>query len=293
MNEPHFKYRGREFGDREIALLKGLIAAHPEASRRALSTLACQALEWRQANGHWCDMVCRGAMLALHRLGKIILPPVRAAYLNNAIAHRSAPAVLIDQTPVAGTLAELGPIEIRQVRRTPEESVFNGLLGAHHYLGYCRPVGEHLKYLVLARGRPIACLAWSSPPRHLAPRDRFIGWSMDARKKNLRLLAYNTRFLILPWVKVPHLASHILGSMARRLAGDWQAMYGHPIVYLETFVDLRRFAGTCYRAANWQCLGQTSGRGHNARTSACDQPKKEVLGYPLARNFRELLARVG
>jgi hypothetical protein len=168
---------------------------------------------------------------------------------------------LIDSSPLESALGELGPVEIRQVRRTGDEPFFNSLLEHYHYLGYEQPVGEHLKYLVVwASGRIVACMAWSSAPRHLGPRDRFIGWDGPARKRNIHLIAYNSRFLILPWVKVPHLASHVLGRMARRLSGDWEQSYGHPIYLVETFVDRARFSGTCYRAANWTRVGQTTGR---------------------------------
>jgi len=186
-------------------------------------------------------------------------------------------------------MAELGVLEFQQVRRTEQEPLFNSLLEQHHYLGYQQPVGEHLKYLVTARGQVIACLAWCSAPRHLAGRDRFIGWSAETRKRNLHLLAYNTPFLILPRVQVPHLASHIVGCMARLLPQDWQRMYAHPIYWLETFIDPARFKGTCYRAANWLHLGSTTGRGHNAPTNKRTQPVKELFGYPLTPRFRQIL----
>ena len=178
------------------------------------------------------------------------------------------------------------------MRRTPEEALFNSLLAQHHYLGYTQPVGEHLKYLVYARGRPVACVAWSSAPRHLGSRDRFIGWDKQARLANIRLLAYNTRFLILPWVTVPHLASHILGRMTRMLCVDWQRIYAHPIYFVETFIDPQRFRGTCYRAANWTVLGQTTGRGKDAPTRQVNRSIKEVLGYPLVKDFRQRLSRL-
>jgi len=162
----------------------------------------------------------------------------------------------------------------------------------YHYLAYEQPVGEHLKYLVWAQGRPIACLAWSSAPRHLGSRDRYIGWSAEARRRNIRFLAYNTRFLILPWVRVPHLASHILGRMAAVLSDDWQGMYHHPIYFAETFIDPGRFRGTCYRAANWVLMGITTGRGKDDLTHRPNRPMKEVLGYPLTPSFRELLTHV-
>jgi hypothetical protein len=176
-----------------------------------------------------------------------------------------------------------------QVRRTPEEALFNSLMEQYHYLGYEQPVGEHLKYLVKAGGQVIACLAWQSAPRHLKVRDRFLGWSDEARRRNVHLLAYNTRFLILPWVRVEHLASHLLGRMAKRVPQDWQQIYAHPIYWLETFVDTSRFRGTCYRAANWQVIGRTAGRGHRAPTFEQTRPAKQMLGLPLHRKFRELL----
>lgn len=283
------KYRGREVTDSDIALITELIASHPDASRRALSKILCEAWDWRQANGELRDMVCRGLMLELHRAGLIELPPVRMVPRNNVVARRRPQRVLIDRTPLCTSLREIRPLEILQVRRRKEEAFYDGLIEEYHYLGYTRPVGEHLKYLILGSNRPVACMAWGSAPRHLGPRDRFIGWSAEARRRNIRYLAYNTRFLILPWVEVPHLASHLLGRMARVLSADWEQIYAHPIYYLETFVDPARFRGTCYLAANWIALGQTTGRGHNARTSKATQPKKEVLGYPQVKNFRELL----
>ncbi len=185
-------------------------------------------------------------------------------------------------------LAALRPVEIQPVRRTADESLFNSLMEHHHYLGYEQPVGEHLKYLLWAQGRPIACLAWSSAPRHLGSRDRYIGWNAEARRRNIRFLAYNSRFPILPWVAVPHLASHILSRIAQRLSQDWERVYGHPIYFLETFVDPERFRGTCYRAANWVLLGRTTGRGKDDQTHRPNRSIKEVLGYLLTARFREL-----
>ena len=286
------RYRGRDLTDREIALIRELIAEHPQASRRALSALLCEAWDWRQPNGQLCDMVCRGLMLALHRGGWIELPPVRQRARNNVIARRRPAPACVDPAPLRARLGEIRPLEIRQVRRSPDEALFDSLIEEHHYLGYTRPVGEHLKYLIWARDRPIAGMSWSSAPRHLGPRDRFIGWSAEARRRNIRYLAYNSRFLILPWVTVAHLASHLLGRMARVISHDWARLYSHPIFYLETFVDPARFRGTCYRAANWQALGLTTGRGKDAPTKKPTRSKKEVLGYPLVADFRERLTEV-
>jgi Druantia protein DruA len=283
------RYRGRDIHPEDILSIRKLIEQHPADSRRRLSTRLCEAWDWRQSNGALRDMVCRGLLLMLERAGQITLPPVTYKR-HNPLAQRSRPApVLLDQAPIQTKLKELGPIELEQTRRTADEPLFNSLIEEHHYLGYEQPVGEHLKYLVWAQGRPIACLAWSSAPRHLGSRDRYIGWSAEARRRNIRFLAYNTRFLILPWVRVEHLASHILGRMAAQISADWEQMYGHPIYFLETFVDPARFRGTCYRAANWVAMGKTTGRGKQSNSYVPNRSIKEILGYPLTRRFRELL----
>ena len=285
------KYRGREVTDGEVFFIRALIARHPTLSRRRLSEELCRAWNWVQPNGQLRDMVCRGLMLALHRAGQIALPDRRQASRNPLVERSKPTAVEIDCRPIATSLPSLGPLRLEQVRRTPAESLFNSLIEEHHYLGYTQPVGEHLKYLVFAEEQLMACLAWSSAPRHLGPRDRFLGWSPETRRRNLHLIASNLRFLVLPWVRVPHLASHILGRMARQLSDDWERMYGHPLYFLETFVDPDRFRGTCYRAANWIVLGRTTGRGKDDQTHRPNRSLKEVLGYPLQRHFRHLLSQ--
>jgi hypothetical protein len=285
-----WRYRGQEVGGQQIAFLKEFIRTHLHISRWKLSRQICEALGWKQANGALRDVVCRGLLLMLERAGVIELPPVRRRIRGQSRTGRPRPeTVLIDTAPLAMPLKQLGAIELQQVRRTADEPLFNSLMESHHYLKYEQPVGEHLKYLVWAQGRPLACLAWSSAPRHLGSRDRFIGWSGEARRRNIRFLAYNTRFLILPWVAVPHLASHILSRIARQLSQDWEGLYQHPIYFLETFVDPERFRGTCYRAANWVVLGRTTGRGKDDHTNRPNRSLKEVLGYPLTPRFRELL----
>ena len=284
-----FKYRSRIVTDEDQSFIIKLIRDNPTASRRRLSALLCEAWDWVQPNGTLCDMVCRSLMLGMHRAGLIELPPVR--WVNpNPLANRAQPKpVSVDTTELGCSLGQIQPLRVTQVRRTKAEALFNGLMQQYHYLGYTQPVGEHLKYLVYSEERPIAALAWSSAPRHLGPRDRFIGWSAQQRRQNIRFLAYNTRFLIMPWVHVPHLASHILGQMARRLSSDWQQLYDHPIYFLETFIDPERFKGTCYRAANWTLLGRTTGRGHKDLTHRQNRPIKEILGYPLTKHVQRLL----
>jgi hypothetical protein len=287
--EPLLRYRGRQVTSEDVAYIQHLIDDNPGDSRRALSVKLCNAWNWVQSNGQTRDMVCRGLMLTLHRSNHIVLPPVRVVRANPMVQRGRPKPVEVDRTLVQCRLAELGPLTFLQVRRRPEEPLFDGLIEMHHYLGYSRPVGEHLKFIVYADDRPVACFAWSSAPRHLGPRDRYIGWSPEQRRRNIRFVAYNTRFLIPPWVEVPHLASHLLGRMARMLPKEWEKMYGHPVHFAETFVDPARNRGTCYYAANWVCMGQTTGRGKNDQTNKVNRSIKDVLGLPLNRRFRRLL----
>ncbi|HET8637011.1 MAG TPA: Druantia anti-phage system protein DruA [Acidobacteriaceae bacterium] len=290
MSEVLLSFRGRQIHCADVTFLRELIARNSGLSRRKLSVKVCEAWQWLQPNGQPRDMVCRGLMLALHRAGHIELPPKRRSPINNVIAHRRVAAVApCDTTPLEGSLASLGPLEIRLVRRAEGEALFAHLLSRYHYLGYSRPVGEHLKYLVLAGARPVACMGWSSAPRQLKLRDQFVGASKEAYRHHLHLIAYNSRYLILPWVKVPHLASHLLGRILRRISSDWQALYQHPIHLLESFVDIQRFRGTCYRAANWTCVGRSAGRGTKSKTKRPVCSVKELWVYPLDRHFRERL----
>lgn len=228
-------------------------------------------------------------MLELQRAGHIRLP-ARKCTPDNPLANRKKPSpIQVDQSPIHTSLLKSPAIEIRQVRRTASEKLFNSLIEQYHYLGYCQPVGEHLKHMVYLQDRPVACLAWSSAPRHIGCRDRFIGWSKEIRTKNLCLIAYNSRFLILPWIRVRFLASHILSAMAKVISAHWHRLYNHPIYFLETFVDKQRFKGTCYKAANWIYLGDTTGRGKNDQTHQPNRSVKAVWGYPLLRDFRKRL----
>jgi hypothetical protein len=282
------RHQGQDITEEDLAAIRALLAEPRVWTRRALSIAVCQQRGWVQANGVLRDAVCRGVLLALHRAGHVELPPPRSHCPTPWLRRRPAPVPVVTE-PVEGKLGDLGPIEIRQVRRTPEEAVVDGLIEHHHYLRYAKPVGESLKYLVTAKGRPLGCFVWSSAPRHLGPRDRRIGWSPEVRGKNLRLVAYQTRFLILPWVRVPHLASHLLARMTRQLSADWERVYAHPIHFTETFVDEERSPGTCYRAANWLELGRTTGRGKADLAHKPNRSKKLVFGYPLSRAYRQRL----
>lgn len=283
------RYRGRDICPADVGFIQDLIDKHPKQSRRKLSKTLCEAWNWVQSNGQLRDMVCRGLMLELHRRGLIRLPPKRMAPPNPFLQRVVPKRIEVSSDFLEGTLKEIGPVALHQVRRSSDESLVNSLIEQHHYLGYVQPVGEHLKYLAMAQGRPLGCFCWSSAPRHLGPRDRYIGWSPVSRKQNIRYVAYQSRFLILPWVRVPHLASHLLGRMSRQLSTDWQCVYAHPIYFTETFVDPTRFAGTCYRAANWVYLGMTTGRGKDDQTNKPNRTLKQVYGYALHRGFRQKL----
>lgn len=283
-------YRGKTVTAEDVDFIRRLIEDNPLDSRRRLSQKLCLAWNWVQQNGSLRDQVCRSLMLELERAGHITLPPKRLSP-PNPLANRSKPGLPhVDQTPVVRDLCGIAKrLEILQVRRSPFEELFNGLIEHFHYLGYTQPVGEHLKYLVLLDDRPIACFSWSSAPRHIGCRDRFIGWCAQMRKKNLHLIAYNNRFLILPWVRINYLASHLLSAMIRRLSFDWQGVYDHPILFVETFVDTERFLGTCYKAANWIYLGKTLGLGKDAKSRQPNRSIKDAYGYPLHRKFRNIL----
>jgi hypothetical protein len=290
MSDLVLSFRGRLIGEAEVVFLRELMAQHPDLSRRQLSLQVCQSWGWIQPNGQPRDMVCRSLLLALDRAGHIQLPARRGSPPNNAIGHRHVPGIApIDTNPITGPLASLPPLRIDLVRRTGAEPLFAHLLSRYHYLGYSRPVGAHLKYLVWAGSRPVACLGWSSAPRQLDLRDRFLGAPKEAYRHNLHRIVYNTRYLLVPWAAVPHLASHLLGQVARRLSQDWQALYGHRIDLLESFVDTERFEGACYQAANWTCLGRSEGRGTQAKRGDPPTSIKELWVYPLHRDFRQRL----
>jgi len=284
------RYRGREVRTADVDFLRSFLAKRQGVSRRALSQQLCVAWGWSQPNGSLCDVQCRGLLLALHRAGYIELPEPRWKAKRPPRRCRPVRELEVDTTPIEGRLSALGALDIRHVRRTPEEPLVQALLERHHYLGYVRPVGEHLKYLIWAQGRPIACFCWSSAPRHLGPRDRFIGWKPQMRSARIHYVVYQPRYLIMPWVRVPHLASHLLGVVTRRLSRDWEALYTHPVYLAETFVDPERYRGTCYRAANWRRVGMTTGRGKDSTRKTPNRSLKQVYVYPLVRDFRKRLA---
>jgi hypothetical protein len=282
-------YRRKSVSKQDIKTINEIIEANPGKSRRFISQEVCRAWDWRQSNGVLKDMVCRSLLLILESEGFIKLP-ARKFIPPNPLANRKKPTwVAVDQTPIQGPLGDLLPIKLVSIRKTGFEKIFNGLVSEHHYLGYTQPVGEHLKYIAFSDDRPIACLAWGSAPWYIGVRDRFIGWSKKIRENNLHLIANNLRFLILPWVQVPCLASYLLALNRHRLSRDWQNLYHHPVYLLESFVDTQRYLGTCYQADNWIYVGQTTGQGKLSKSRQPLLSKKAVYVYALTKNFRREL----
>lgn len=283
---------GRRFQAPELHQVQGLVATHPEWSRYRLSRELCALWDWRTATGQWRDMAARTVLLKLEQRGWVRLPERRMLSPNR---HRLAAPTARDwdQRPITGRLAELSPIgieEVSQARGAREE--LRALLARFHYLGYRAPAGENLQYVVRDRaGRLLAGVVFAGAAWKCAARDRWIGWHCRQREGRLNQIANNVRFLLAPWVQVPQLGSWILGALGRRIARDWQAKYGHPVVLLETFVERDRFAGTCYRAANWERVGETTGRSRADRHRTLQVPVKEVYVRPLRGDFREALCR--
>jgi hypothetical protein len=277
--------QGRELtaGDRDW--LRGWIAAHPEWSRKRLARELCAAWEWRDGTGRLKDFAARSLLLKLAAKGEITLPALRPRSLTGFRRKLAEPEGWQEPAPRAAALGELTPLTVEVVQTgTAAERVWNFYLSRYHYLGL-RVVGENLGYLVRDRlGREVACLLFGAAAWKCAARDEFLEWSAAERARRLSAVANNTRFLILPWVQVPHLASHVLGLVARRIGADWRSKYGHGIDWLETFVERERFRGTCYRAANWQRVGQTKGRGRQDRYTTLTVPVKDVWLYRVRKS---------
>jgi hypothetical protein len=282
--------QGREISPEDIQIIRRLLRDHPDWNRSRLSRELCELWNWRRPGGQLKDMACRTLLLKLERADWITLPP-RQVPSSNSLRSQTQVMAAHQTDEIQDRLPNLIPLQITQVLpRTPDNRLFNCLLSQYHYLGHRTTVGENMKYLVRDRGgRPLACVLFGSAAWKTAPRDAFIGWSPPTRARNLILITNNTRFLILPWVKVRNLASHILAHIARRIPSDWPAKYSHPIHLLETFVDRSRFRGTCYQAANWIYAGPTQGRTRNDRRRTIQAPIKDVYVLPLHKQFRREL----
>lgn len=285
------KLQGRELTPDDIDFIRLLIADNPTWHRRKLSVALAEAWDWRNAKGDLKDMASRTLMLKLHDRGAIELPPRRRPPTKRT-TQGQIQTVLHDTSPIEALLRALQPLKVITVTpRSAYEPLYNCFLASYHYLSYTGTVGENMKYLILDnQDRPLACLLFGSSAWSAAERDAHIGWDRETRQRNVNFTTNNTRFLVLPWVRVKCLASHALGLVTRRIGQDWQARYGHPVYCLETFVERARFRGTCYQAANWQCVGQTRGRSRNDRYTNLSVPVKDIYLYPLQRDYRQQLS---
>lgn len=287
--------QGRLISPADLAQVRELLAVEPGWSRWRLSRELARLWDWRTASGQLKDMAARTLLLKLEQRGWIVLPPRRWASPNR-MRHKQMPALdpLLNQELLQQPLSSLQPLSLTEVSAGPvaERTLFEALLHRYHYRSHRSPVGENLQYLVRERsGRPIGCLLFGAAAWQCADRDRYIGWDRTTRAARLHLVANNARFLIVPWVQVLGLASHVLSRVSRRVGADWQRKYGHPIHLLETFVETNRFRGTCYRAANWVRVGQTKGRTRQDSLEGKQQQvaRKDIYLYPLDPRFAERL----
>jgi len=283
--------QGRSVSANDLRLIRTLLADHPAWNRTRLSKHLCELWDWRNAKGRLKDMACRTLLLKLHRAGHIVLPPPQHS-ANNDRRRASVRHAPHQTEPIESTLQQRMPVHVEVAQQGQTRALFESLLSQYHYLGYRGIVGENMKYLVSDRqGAPLGCVLFGSAAWKVAARDAFIGWTAAARGRGLQGITNNMRFLILPWVRVPHLASHVLSRVARRVSRDWVEKYGHPIHLLETFVERDRFRGVCYQAANWIHVGSTTGRTRNDPDRSIRAPVKDVYLYALTRRFREALCR--
>lgn len=279
--------QGRFVHESDVSEIRALLASRSNWSRRQFSIALCERWAWQRPDGQLKDMACREYLRKLEALGLICLPTPRARGAHAAQVVK----VDVDRTPVICKLNALAGLELVDARTDrADEQLFNSLLKEHHYLSFNRTVGRNMKYLVRsADGRPLACLLFGSAAWKAKDRDAYLGWDAAARERNVNLITNNTRFLILPWVEVANLASWSLSHALRRLRRDWLNRYGEEVFVVETFVDRERYLGTCYKAANWQCVGSTVGRSRQDRSHKLSVPVKDVYVYPLAKRFRERL----
>ena len=281
------RYRSRDLEPQDICFIRRTISQFYGKGRSHISRALCRAWRWEQPNGQLKEYAARDLLLRLEEKGFIELPP-RLRPKNNLKRSTFAQIPLFCNTPLQDPLSQYGELSLRLV--APGESyLWDYLVHHHHYLGRSRLVGEHLRYLAFLNGQVVACLGWASAAFKVGDRDRFIGWDVPTRHRRLCFIANNVRFLILPWVRIKHLASKVLALNLRRLSKDWQTAYGHPLYLAETFVDRSRFQGTCYQASNWICVGLTQGSAKRGNSYHRHGQPKAIYLYPLHRTFRRKL----
>ena len=287
MEKVVFRYRSRLLDNQDVQFIRDLISEHRQRGRSYISKVLCEAWQWFQPNGKLKEFAARDLLLRLEEQGFIELPQ-RLRPKNNLKKKSFDQIPLFSKEPLNGSAGEYGWPRIELVN-SQNSYLWDYLLHHHHYLGLPKLVGEHLRYLVYINGQVVACLSWASAAWKVKGRDQFIGWDEETKRKNLHLIANNTRFLIPEWVRIKHLASRVLAFNLKGLSTDWQRIYGHPIYLAETFVDLSRYSGVCYRAANWILVGQTKGSAKKGNAYLYHGQPKAIYLYPLHRHFRRHL----
>jgi len=284
--------RRRRIREEDLLLIRGLINAEGHRGRSHISNRLCELWDWRQANGRFRQIACRDLLRQLDRKGLVKLPPLLHGARRVGYQNVLTTVELLDRVPLAGSLALLrNEIQVSLVQGVEQARWFKGLVGAYHYLGYQQAQGAQVKSLAKYRDRPVACLSFGPAAFRVAARDQFIGWGPQQRQARLPWVVNNDRFLILPWVDVPHLASFVLSRCLRRLRSDWQQIYQQDLALAETFIPKDRFTGRCYAAANWTCIGESRGRGRNDRFHQEALPIKTIWVYALRPEFRPVLCR--
>ena len=281
------RYQGRTWTNEDIERIRALIAASPTARRAELARRLCEAFDWRRQNGEPKLMSSRLTMLKMYRDGVIKLPPplyVRRLPRRDFTSTQSDPLA-----PAELAIESLSELKVELVARGKALDLWNEFISRYHYLGYTRIVGAQLRYFIVADGRVLGVMGFGGAAWKVAPRDLFIGWTASERENRLHLIVNQTRFLILPWIRCQNLATKALSLVQKRLPTDWQGRYGYRPVLMETFVDVTRFRGTCYKAGNWHMVGLTQGRSKYDRFNAKDKPPKSIWLMPLLRDFRTAL----
>jgi hypothetical protein len=301
------EFCGRAFSPEDIEIIQWTVKAYPKLSRAELAKTICEFLDWKQMTGKPKESQCTSLLIKLQANGLIELPPlqltsqnIKAAHIQKTTADRD---ITFQQDPVNGAcdefktdkgqqreaISECGALELVPAKTPEEHKQWRTYVQQYHTLGYSREYGARMQYFIRSEGRELGCIQFSACAWALAPREQWIGWTTADKKKYLQLIVNNSRFLVLPWVRVKNLGSRVLSQAARRLPGDWLKMYCYEPVLLETFVDTARYAGTCYKAANWRLIGQTKGRGRYDRFKEYGLSAKDIYMYPLRKDFREIL----
>lgn len=281
-------FRGRKFTVEEIEMIKEIIKKNPQISKTKIAKIICEAINWRQDNGLLKVIPLSEALKRMEKIGLITLPQRKKSggYWRKTIwkekTELAIPEEKIQQL-------NFNDIELKMVRWTEKEKLWNYLIDKYHYLGYRTPVGHHLKYLIFSSGKVLGCIGFADGVLKLNLRDKWIGWNVEEKNRNLKLIINNNRFLILPWIKVKNLASKVLSIATKMVPKDWERIYKYKPVLIETFVDVSRFKGTCYKAANWIYLGRTKGKGRRGLKYYIHNQPKDVYVYPLCGDYLKLL----